>query len=352
MSMAIHLKHMWFNIGMVAIGAVLVIVPWMGEWQVIAGQRLLLIVLPCLYLGLYFVKYSQINRHWKSLLQDYDTFSAGSVIHESVGNVQIIQKERQTVYGICMITDAKGYTAVSESLTSSNLTDVMNRYFESIFEPIKSYGGKVVQVAGDSVLSLWTAVGPGDKLEIQACESARAIQEAVECFNSKQPEYALPTRVGIHSGYFALDNIGALDHFEFRPVGDIVNTASRLEGLNKLLGTNILVSEDIARHLPVDKTRCVGRFIFKGKSSPTVVHELLTTHSSDKIDRQSLNKQFDMGLGAFQKGLFDEAEDVFQTIISALEMDGPSKYYLEEISRLRSTGSGAYLDGTIVLDQK
>jgi hypothetical protein len=101
MSMAIHLKHMWFNIGMVAIGAVLVIVPWMGEWQVIAGQRLLLIVLPCLYLGLYFVKYSQINRHWKSLLQDYDTFSAGSVIHESVGNVQIIQKERQTVYGIC-----------------------------------------------------------------------------------------------------------------------------------------------------------------------------------------------------------------------------------------------------------
>ena len=85
----------------------------------------------------------------------------------------------------------------------------------------------------------------------------------------------MPTRIGLHSGRMVLGHVGAMDHYEYRAVGDIVNTAARIEGLNKRFRTRILASDDVLVGLDDFLTRRLGTFVLAGKSKPLVIHELI-----------------------------------------------------------------------------
>ena len=89
----------------------------------------------------------------------------------------------------------------------------------------------------------------GFALGIQACQAALDIAKAVDDFNRSSDKLKLPTRIGLHSGNIILGSIGAMDHYEYHPIGDIVNTSERIQGLNKYLGTRILVSEEVIGQL-------------------------------------------------------------------------------------------------------
>ena len=87
--------------------------------------------------------------------------------------------------------------------------------------------------------------------------------------------FPLPTRIGLHSGQMVLGHVGAMDHYEYRAVGDIVNTAARIERLNKLFRTRMLASDDLLFGLDDFLTRRLGTFLLAGKSKPLVIHELI-----------------------------------------------------------------------------
>ena len=125
----------------------------------------------------------------------------------------------------------------------------MNRYYAVLFEPVKRHGGLVQDVVGDSMLAIWATTEPDASLRNRACLAALDIAAAVDRFNADSGRLALPTRIGLHSGRLLLGSVGAMDHYEYRAVGDIVNTATRLEGLNKHLGTRMLVSADVLEGL-------------------------------------------------------------------------------------------------------
>ncbi len=91
------------------------------------------------------------------------------------------------------------------------------------------------------MLAVWATTEPDLSLRSRACLAALDIASAVDRFNAASGRLALPTRIGLHSGQLLLGSVGAMDHYEYRAVGDIVNTATRLEGLNKHLGTRLLV---------------------------------------------------------------------------------------------------------------
>jgi adenylate cyclase len=156
----------------------------------------------------------------------------------------------------------------------------------------------------------------------------------------------------MHSGYISLGNVGAMDHFEYRPVGDIVNTASRMEGLNKFLSTQILVSEEVLDQLDGFCKRRLGKFILAGKSKPVEVYELIGKTEVVKEEQKSLCNVFAQGIDAYQRQAWGEAIDLFKGGLNLDNTDGPSRFYLRLCEKYRTYPPVADWDGTVYLDKK
>ena len=134
-------------------------------------------------------------------------------------------------------------------MTPRELSDLMHKYLEATFAPIHKHGGLVIELKGDSILALWKGNSDDLSLRRNACAGALEVAEAVRRFNQSNQVVNLPTRISIHAGAIFLGNIGAGAHYEYGATGDTITTASRLDGLNKHLGTNILVSAEVIRDL-------------------------------------------------------------------------------------------------------
>ncbi len=180
----------------------------------------------------------------------------------------------ESVYGVCLYSDAAHYTTLSEGMTPDALAAFMNEYYELIFEPVRRHGGIISDVVGDAMMAIWAARRDELATRTAACRAALEILDAVERRSASSDGPVLPTRIGLHCGAVTMAHVGAGDHFEYRAVGDIVNTASRLEALNKELGTTLLVSAETLMGVDAAVSRPLGSFVLAGKHTPLDVHEL------------------------------------------------------------------------------
>ena len=162
----------------------------------------------------------------------------------------------------------------------------------------------------------------------------------------------MPTRIGIHAGRIMLGNFGAMDHFEYRPVGDIVNATTRLDGLNKRLATRILISDSVAGNLDGFAVREVGTFLLMGKAKPLKIYELRCR--KDDSTEQMLHSfdVFSEALASFRQGLWEEAQKRFSAYNKAFGEDGTSRFYLDLCSRYLDNPPAGEWDGVIRLDFK
>ena len=271
--------------------------------------------------------------------------------------VDLIAKNRvdlrrggQTVYGVCLFTDIAGYTSVSEKLGPRELSELMHQYFEAVFEPIKRNGGLITNLKGDSILAIWKAARPEAALCQQACDAALGIANAVSEFNQSF-DTRLPTRIGIHAGQIFLGNIGAGDHYEYGPTGDTVNTASRLDTLNKILDTRILVSEDAIHGLGGFVTRKAGTFRLRGKAQPLAVYELLGRVGETGEEQKKACAVFLDALETFERQRWSEAAEKFHRCNQAGRKDGLSEFYIKRCQEYRKTPPPAW-DGVIPVEEK
>ena len=222
------------------------------------------------------------------------------------------------------------YTRLSEQLAPGELRELMNSYYAVIFEPVRRAGGIVSDVVGDAMLAIWAAKSYEPRTRERVCQAALAIVDAVDAFNRAPPaKVRLPTRLGIHCGEIMIGHVGALDHFEYRAVGDIVNTATRIEGLNKQLGTRILVSTSILDGLHGFVSRPLGTFLLAGKSKPLELHELVGHSTATDAGQTTFLAQFAIALRKFHARRWSEAAIAFQDCLTDQPRDGPSQYYLE-----------------------
>jgi adenylate cyclase len=191
--------------------------------------------------------------------------------------------ERRLLHGACLCTDVESYMTIAESLGAHALAELMDDYFNVLARVVKAHGGFVVDAAGDALLAVWAAAPPYADSRLAACRAALGIIAAVEQFNARRTP-GLPTRVGVESGELLLGNLGPEQRVGYRAIGDIVNTASRLESLNKVLGTRVLVSTATLAGTSELAARDLGTFLLRGKSTPLGVHELL---GSDDLRRRA-----------------------------------------------------------------
>lgn len=298
------------------------------------------------------LKYIDSNKERERIRKAFGYYLPDVVVDRLSKNIAEIKAGSELVYGICLSTDAEHYTSLSETMDPKELSGFMNRYYETIFEPIKRHTGVVANVVGDSMLAIWVTADPDSALRDQACLAALDIAEAVHRFNQTSDTLHLPTRIGLHSGYIVLGHIGAAGHYEYRAVGDIVNTATRIEGLNKYLGTRILVSEDVISHLEGFLTRELGKFVLVGKSKPVVVHELLCRTEELNGQKRNTCMAFAAALDAFRRRSWEAAMEKFYVCINNRGEDGPSQFYLKLCEQYSMRPPGDSWDGEVYMDKK
>jgi adenylate cyclase len=307
---------------------------------------------PVTFFGTTLLKYVEVNKERQSIRKAFEYYLPKQVVDKLSKNIANMKTASQFVYGVCLYTDAENYTSLSEKLTPTQLGKFMNNYYETVFKPIKRYDGYVSNVIGDSVLAIWVSLNPESGLKRKACSAALDIVTAVRHFNRVPGNPELNIRISIHSGNVLLENIGALDHYEYRPIGDMVNTASRVDGLNKRLGTRVLATQDVLAHTDGFLTREVGRFLLVGKENAVVVHEIVCRLKECTENQKTKCVVFAQALDAFRHQAWDEAITKFRNIIDDVGEDGPSHFYLKMIEHYKDQPPGDIWDGSVRMESK
>jgi adenylate cyclase len=250
------------------------------------------------------------------------------VIDHMVQNITDFKDKSDVVHGTVLFADAEKYSTLAENMEPGELNRFMNRYYEVLFTPVRKYKGRVLDVVGDAMLAIWYGESLSAETRSGPCRAALEMAGAVEAFNASTDGPKLPVRIGVHSGHVSIGTVGAIDHFEYRAVGDCVNTASRLEGLNKYLKTRILVSEDVIAGIDDFLARPLGKFILAGKVNAIPVYELIGDRDKAHGGQFLLCETFGRALEAYRKRLWDEAIRLFEEVLDMSPEDGPSRFYL------------------------
>ena len=312
----------------------------------------LLFQLPFACFGAVLWKYFDTNKERQNIRKLFGYYIPDKVIDRLLVNNLDLKSGSQLVYGVCLYTDGAQSTSLAEQMDPRELSSFMNRYYEVVFTPIQEHGGIISDVIGDAVLAIWATTDSDPNLRRQTCLAALEIATAVQRFNDASGATRLPTRIGLHCGHMLLGSVGAGAHYEYRAVGDIVITATRIEGLNKALGTQILVSEEGLNHVDGFLTRELGEFLLVGKSKPLVVHELLSRLGEANGQQRGVCMDFAKALAAFRTRRWVEAIEQFEKCIAHYGGDGPSSFYKNLCEQYCDNPPGEAWDGIVRLTQK
>jgi adenylate cyclase len=299
------------------------------------------------------LSYRDARKERKLIKQAFGYFLPDKIVDQLVESVGPLNSADQLVYGACLATDVEKYTTLAETMSPRELGQLMNEYYAELFKPVERLGGVVNEVVGDAMLAIWAASSAQASVRSQACQAALEIQEALERFNKASVgRPALLTRFGLHSGQMLLGSIGASRHYEYQAVGDMVNTATRIEGLSKYLGTRILASEATIEGLEQFVTRPVGSFLLAGKATAVNVVELVGSTQYTSPEASVLYQKFAVALQTYRERQWREAARLFAEILTAFPEDGPSRFYLRRCESYVQATPDEPWDPTVRLDQK
>lgn len=256
---------------------------------------------------------------------------------------------KRTVHGVCLATDIEGYTPIAERLTPEQLDNLLAPYFKAQSDPVIFHAGKINDITGDAMMAVWFDMLIA-KQRLSACLAALEILRAVERFNAIGP-ISLPIRIGLFDGDIKLRPIYVGGQRFYRGVGNTLNIASRIEGVNKVLGTRILASKSITDEASNVFVRPVGKFVVKGRDEPVELVEIVGRQQAVSAIQSERYQQFSLGLAAFQLGLWQQAVNSFESLLASYGHDGPAKFYLRlALNYLKNPPQN--WDGALKLDNK
>jgi adenylate cyclase len=180
---------------------------------------------------------------------------------------------REERWAVCLATDLADYVRLTERmlLRGPALADLLATYREILHEVVERHGGTVLDFVGDASMCVWEADAPSAAIRVRAVRAALELAERLDRFAAACALEGQRTRIGLAEGMIVLGNLDTGDHFAFGGVGEPLNTASRLEQLNKRLGTRVLATAAVVRDLEGLPTCQIGPVSLKGKVQPEEV---------------------------------------------------------------------------------
>jgi class 3 adenylate cyclase len=273
----------------------------------------------------------------------------------------LASKGERRVITVCF-TDMQGFTSLTEGVTPVALVSVINRYLATMSEPIRRSGGIIDKYVGDAIMAFW---GPpftaADDQARLACEATLGQLALLPSFRQSLPEVLgikrnvphVDMRIGIASGDVVVGNIGSDLSMSYTVMGDAVNVASRLENVNKVYRTHLLVNamtremaKDAYEFREIDSIRVVG------KEEPEQIFELLGRRDEVAQSTFDLAERFSLGLVAYRHQAWPDAEAAFRSCLELAPDDGPARVFLDRIPLLSAQPLPKDWDGVWILSEK
>jgi len=260
-----------------------------------------------------------------------------------------------------MMTDIENYTMSSEQQSPEEVVALLNIYFERMTAAIHAHRGIVDKYIGDAVMALWNAPSPDPSHIENACHAAlacKACSEALALEFQAKGQAPYVTRIGLHTGDAVVGNVGSSDRMQYSAIGAMINLTSRLEGLNKVYGTRILVSDAIARAVS-DRFLCrsIDRVSPVGILQPLMIHELLCSRedaarSGRLPDLERMTEAWHQALALYFQARWDAAADAFAAFQEAYPADPVARVFIGRCHDYRASPPPEDWDGSQVFTRK
>ncbi|XOF34965.1 MAG: CHASE2 domain-containing protein [Candidatus Electrothrix sp. YB6] len=255
-----------------------------------------------------------------------------------------------------LFSDIRNFTAMAEKMSPDNLCSFLNQYMTPMTGAIMERRGTVDKFIGDAIMAFWNApLDTPNHLQL-ACDCALSmLRELAELNRNWQKEGLSEVQIGIglHFGQARVGNMGSQHRFDYTVIGDTVNLASRLEGLTKLYGVNILVSDAVARAMAQENAfffRQIDTVRVLGKKTPVTLYQLLAADVISAAMRQEL-RSHKQALTVYTAGDFQAAFSAFQKLQDRSPNDRLYSVYLERCRQLAAEPP-AHWDGITDLHVK
>jgi len=277
-------------------------------------------------------KYETEGKKKREIRRAFGYYVSPAVIEQMLDEPERLklggEKRRLTL----LFSDLEGFTPLSEKLEPKKLVELLNDYTTLMADTITSYDGTVDKYIGDAVMAFWGAPMDQENPETKACHCALQSQEKLEQMSRRLVGEGLPPvniRIGLNSGECVVGNMGSETRFDYTALGDPVNQAARLEGLNKVYGTKILAAEPTWE---IAKKSITGREIdflkVKGKDEPVRVFEIIARRGRETEAQLRLIKNYGPVWQAYKQRRWDDVIELAGVALSETP-DGPTQVLLD-----------------------
>lgn len=307
------------------------------------------------YLGITVYRYVTEEREKKKIRGAFQYYLTASVINEMLKDPSKLKLGGDKKDLTVLFSDIRGFTTVSEKLTPEELVHLLNEYLTAMTDIVFKYDGLLDKYMGDAIMAVYGAPLDQPDHPLRACRTALDMIDALKKLQGKWSAEGRPVLnigVGINSGAMVVGNMGSEMRFDYTVMGDSVNLGSRLEGINKEYGTNIVISEftytavkDALLCRELDSVRV------KGKKLPVKIYELVGL-KEDAPQWEQFLVQFNDGLAQYKQMHWDSAVKAFRKALEIRSGDPPAEMYIKRCLELNEHPPVGEWDGVFTMTRK
>ncbi len=264
---------------------------WAGAWYAYVVEHVLLDTLnPTLAIVLSFgltsiVRHLATERERRWVRNAFSRYVSPNRVAHLMAHPDQLRLGGQRRVCSFVFTDLVGFTSLMEKTDPAQVTSLLNQYLEAMLVIVFKHEGTLERIMGDALAVLFSAPVEQPDYRQRALDCALDMHVFATAYARRLQAEGVPwgyTRIGVHGGEVIVGNFGGKTLFDYRALGDPINTAARLESVNKHLGTRVCVSEAIVEGCPGFEGRTVGRLVLKGRSQPLRTYEPIAVIEPEK----------------------------------------------------------------------
>ncbi len=314
-----------------------------------------LLTMVLVYTAVTLYRYIVEEREKREIRGAFSFYVTPSVVNEMLKNPDKLKLGGDKKELSVLFSDIRGFTSLAEEMEPETLVHLLNEYLTEMTDVVFEFDGLLDKYIGDAIMAVFGAPLEQTDHPVRACRTALQMLQRLTKMQQKWETEGAPRLdigIGINTGPMVVGNMGSERRFDYTVMGDSVNLASRLEGINKEYGTQVVISE-FTHELVKDDFFCreLDAVRVKGRVRPVKIFELLALRSEED-PRVAILEPFAQGLNHYRAQEWELAELKFNQVLASLADDVAARLYLQRIVSLREDPPKPGWDGVFTMTRK